>query len=157
MKIKKFGKTEDKVVDLVLPIADSLGYDLWDVCFEKEGSQWYLRIFIDKEGGVTINDAEKMTEPVNKILDEKDPIKQSYVLEVGSPGIGRRLQRNYQFESCVGEEIECAYIHAPKGSEKIIRGILEEFDEANESLKIDGQLYNINDFSKVNLYEEIEF
>lgn len=157
MKIKKFGKTEDAVLDLILPIADNLGYDLWDVCYEKEGATWYLRVFIDKEGGVSIDDAERMTEPVNKILDEKDPIKESYVLEVGSPGIGRRLQRNYQFEAVLGEEVECVRIHAEKGQEKVIIGTLEAFDEERAEIKVNGENYSLDEFSKVSLYEEINF
>ena len=74
MKLKKFGGTEQKIYDLVKPITDELGYYLWDVCYVKEGAAWYLRIFIDCDEGITIGDCEKVTEPVNKLLDEKDPI-----------------------------------------------------------------------------------
>lgn len=77
------------VTDLVRPITDELGLDLWDVRFEKEGSTWYLRIFLDKEEGVNIDDCENVSRRLSPILDETDPIVQSYTLEVSSPGIGR--------------------------------------------------------------------
>ena len=91
MKLKKFGATEKKVYDLIKPITDELGYYLWDVSYVKEGAMWYLRVFIDRDEGITIDDCEKVTEPVNKILDEADPIAQSYMLEVGSAGLEREL------------------------------------------------------------------
>ena len=81
------------VTDLVRPITDELGLDLWDVRFEKEGSTWYLRIFLDKEEGVNIDDCENVSRRLSPILDETDPIVQSYTLEVSSPGIGRDLRR----------------------------------------------------------------
>lgn len=155
MKIKNFGKTEDRIVDLVLPIADELGYDLWDVCFEKEGSVRYLRIYIDKEDGITIDDAEKMTRPVNEILDREDPIKESYILEVGSPGIERKLWRGYQFEASLGMEVVLSKVHVPKGEEKEVRGILEAFD--SESVTIGKERYPLDNVSYVKVYEELDF
>ena len=70
MKLKAFGATEQRIYNAVKPIADEFGFQIWDVRFEKEGACWYLRIFIDQESGITIEDCEKMTEPVNKLLDE---------------------------------------------------------------------------------------
>lgn len=157
MKVKDFGSTEGKVVDLVLPIADKLGYDLWDVCFEKEGATWYLRIFIDKQDGVTIEDAEKMTEPVNEILDKEDPISQSYILEVGSPGLERKLHRSYQFEGCIGMKVILSRVHASAGEEKETTGILEAFDEDNSTVTIDGKVIELEKVAYVKLYEEWEF
>ena len=84
MKLKAFGATEQRIYNAVKPIADEFGFQIWDVRFEKEGAYWYLRIFIDQESGITIEDCEKMTEPVNKLLDEQDPISQNYILEVCS-------------------------------------------------------------------------
>ena len=80
MKLKAFGATEQRIYNAVKPIADEFGFQIWDVRFEKEGACWYLRIFIDQESGITIEDCEKMTEPVNKLLDEQDPISQNYIL-----------------------------------------------------------------------------
>ena len=84
MKIKKFGTTEQLVHSLAEPIAHEKGLRIWDVRFEKEGASWYLRVFIDKDSGVTIDDCEALSRPLNDLLDEKDPIKQGYFLEVGS-------------------------------------------------------------------------
>ena len=81
------------VAELVQPIVDQLGLQLWDVRFEKEGSVWYLRVFLDKEEGINIDDCENVSRQLSPILDEVDPIPQSYTLEVSSPGIGRDLRR----------------------------------------------------------------
>ena len=91
MEVKK--TTVEKVRELAQPIADELGFFLWDVRFEKEGATWYLRVLIDKDGGTDMDDCEAFTRPMNKALDEADPISQSYVLECGSPGLGRELRR----------------------------------------------------------------
>lgn len=103
MKIKKFGTTEQLVYDLAKPIADECGSQIWDVRFEKEGASWYLRVFIDREEGVTIDDCEAVSRPLSDILDEKDPISQGYFLEVGSAGLERELLRESHFEASVGE------------------------------------------------------
>ena len=84
---------------------DELGLDIWDVRFVKEGSQWYLRVFIDKDGGVSVDDCVNLTRAVTKPLDEADPIKQSYMLEVSSPGIERELVKDEHFEKFVGSSI----------------------------------------------------
>ena len=96
MKLKAFGATEQRIYNAVKPIADEFGFQIWDVRFEKEGACWYLRIFIDQESGITIEDCEKMTEPVNKLLDEQDPISQNYILEVGSAGLEREFNRTWK-------------------------------------------------------------
>ena len=77
MEVKK--TTVEKVRELAQPIADELGFFLWDVRFEKEGATWYLRVLIDKDGGIDMDDCEAFTRPMNKVLDEADPIAQSYV------------------------------------------------------------------------------
>ena len=105
MKMKKFGGTERVVYDLVKPIADEFGYTIWDVCFEKEGAYWYLRVFIDHPDGITIEDCEKMTRPVNAAVDAADPISQAYVLEVGSAGLERELNQPWHFEESLGMEV----------------------------------------------------
>ena len=94
--------TVDIVTELAQPLADELGLFLWDVRFEKEGATWYLKVLIDKDGGVTMEDCENFTRPFNKILDEADPISQSYVFECGSPGLGRELRKPIHFEVCIG-------------------------------------------------------
>ncbi|MBR5371501.1 MAG: ribosome maturation factor RimP, partial [Oscillospiraceae bacterium] len=103
MKLKKFGGTESRIYGLVQPIAEEQGLIVWDVRFEKEGALWYLRVFLDHaERAVNITDCENVTRPLNKLLDELDPIPQSYTLEVGSAGLERELIRETHFDACEG-------------------------------------------------------
>ncbi|MGN0623501.1 MAG: ribosome maturation factor RimP [Oscillospiraceae bacterium] len=120
--------TVEKVRELALPLCDELGLFLWDVRFEKEGASWYLRVFIDKDGGVDMDDCEAFTRPFNKILDDTDPISQSYVLEVGSPGLGRDLKRPEHFLACIGDEIRVRTIR-PMDGERDFIGILMSFEK----------------------------
>ena len=99
----KGGNIAAFVKSIVEPIAKEMGLEIWDIRFLKEGSQWYLRIFIDKEGGVSIDDCVDLTHAINKPLDEADPIEQAYCLEVSSPGIERELTRPEHFEKFIGE------------------------------------------------------
>lgn len=99
------GNTVSRVYEIVAPYAKELGLDIWDIRFVKEGTDWYLRIFIDKEGGVSIDDCVDLTHAVTKPLDEADPISQSYTLEVSSPGVERELVTDRHFEQSVGEKV----------------------------------------------------
>lgn len=99
------GNTVSKVTQIVAPFAEELGLDIWDVRFVKEGTDWYLRIFIDKEGGVSIDDCVDLTHAITKPLDEADPISQSYLLEVSSPGVERELITDAHFEKFVGSNV----------------------------------------------------
>ena len=110
MATSKKPNTVDTVTALAQPVVAEMGLQLWDVRFEKEGASWYLRLFIDKEGGVTIDDCENLSRRMDKILDEADPISQSYYFEVSSPGIGRDLVRPWHFERYLGEQIEVKLI-----------------------------------------------
>ncbi len=124
---KKGGSTVNTVWQLAQPIAESLGLELWDVRFEKEGADWFLRIFIDKDGGVSIDDCVEMSHAVDKPLDEADPIEQSYCLEVSSPGVERDLKRDEHFEKCLGEKIMVKLIR-PVDGQREFKGILESYD-----------------------------
>ena len=115
MKMKKFGPTEQIVFDLAKPIADECGSQIWDVRFEKEGASCYLRVFIDREEGVTIDDCEAVSRPLSDILDEKDPISQGYFLEVGSAGLERELIRESHFEASLGEFVTVKLFKAIDG------------------------------------------
>ena len=105
MAKSKGGVTVSKVWELCEPIVTSLGLSLWDVCYVKEGAQWYLRIFIDKPDGVSIDDCEKVSRAINDPLDELDPIENAYCLEVCSPGIERELVRDEHFEQFLGADV----------------------------------------------------
>ena len=87
------GNTVSRVTEIITPYAHQLGLEIWDVRFAKEGTDWYLRIFIDKDGGISIDDCVDLTHAITKPLDEADPISQSYTLEVSSPGVMVRLIR----------------------------------------------------------------
>ncbi len=128
MKIKKFGATEQKVFDLVKEEAENQGLIIWDVRYEKEGAGWYLRIFIDKDGGVSITDCENLTRPVNKLLDEADPIPQSYILEVGSAGLERELVRESHFKASIDMPVRVRAIRDFNGEKEIV-GILGDFNK----------------------------
>lgn len=98
--------TVELVTELVSPIVDSLGLILWDVRFEKEGSAWFLRVFIDKEEkAVSTEDCEAVSRPLSDKLDACDPIEQSYYLEVSSPGLDRQLRKPEHFEKCEGMDV----------------------------------------------------
>ena len=105
MATSKKPNTVDTVTALAQPVVAEMGLQLWDVRFEKEGASWYLRLFIDKEGGVTIDDCENLSRRMDKILDEADPISQSYYFEVSSPGIDRPLRTPEHFARFAGETV----------------------------------------------------
>lgn len=129
----KKGNIVGMVTDLALPIVKENGLDLWDVKFEKEGASWYLRIFVDKEGGVTIEDCEAVSRAVNDPIDELDPIEQSYFLEVCSPGINRRLDKKEHFLKFIGSEIDIKLYKAVDGR-KDFRGKLISADDEGVSI-----------------------
>lgn len=134
---------ETKVENLLKENIENLGYDLYDVLYEKEGKDYYLRIIIDKPNGIDINDCEKVNNEINPILDEADLIKDQYFLEVSSPGIERTLRKEKHYISQIGNEI-LIKLFKPINKQKEIIGVLEEFDgkvvtiQTNEStIKID--------------------
>ena len=130
MKLKKFGSTEQKIYDLIAPIVNELGYLVWDVRYEKEGASWYLRIFIDSETEtVSINDCEKVTTPVSDLLDEKDPIAQSYILEVSSPGLEADLIRESHFDACLGCEVRARGFRDFENGSREIVGTLTDWNK----------------------------
>ena len=143
--------TVEKAYDLAKPLAESLGVSLWDVVFEKEGASWYLRIFIDKDDGINIDDCEAFSRPFNKILDEKDFIDQSYIFEVGSPGMGRELKRPEHFNKYIGSPVRARLIRAADGL-KEITGVLKEYNK--ESILVDEKEIKLSDVAFVKLYDD---
>ena len=121
---KKRGSTTDVVRALAAPLAAALGLTLWDVSFTKEGADWYLRIFIDKPGGVSIDDCVDMTHAVNPVLDSEDPIPQEYTLEVSSPGINRKLTRPEHFEAFLEAPVHVKLIRPLENGVRELEGIL---------------------------------
>lgn len=128
MAKKKGGNTVNTVWQLAEPIVKELGLQLWDVRFVKEGTDWFLRIFIDKEGGVGIDDCEKVSRAVDKPLDELNPIDTAYCLEVCSPGIERELIRDEHFEAFIGADIKVKMIRPLEGIGKEFGGVLDGYE-----------------------------
>ncbi len=123
-------KIEKNVEELVKPIIENLGYELYDVIYEKEAKDYYLRILIDKKEGINLEDCEKVNNAITEILDEKDYIKDQYFLEVSSPGIERVLRKDWQMQENIGKEVEVK-LFKPFNGQKIITGILKGFDDEN--------------------------
>lgn len=123
------GQRVEKIAErLVEPIIDSLQCELVDIEYKKEGSQWYLRIYIDKTDGVTIDDCQAVSEQVSKLLDEKDPIPHSYILEVSSPGLDRVLKKDSDFKRFKGSLIDVSLYKSIEGRKKY-RGVLIDFTD----------------------------
>ena len=119
--------TEAVVRRLIAPIAEGHGVVLWDVRFVKEGSEHYLRVTLDKEGGVGIADCEAFSRAIDPLLDEADPIKVSYFLEVSSPGLGRPLTRDEHFAAVMGQEVRLRTIRPVEGEREFV-GTLAAYD-----------------------------
>lgn len=120
------GSTTEAVRAIVQPYAEQLGLRIWDVTFTKEGTSWYLRIYIDKDGGVNIDDCAAMSRAVDEPLDEADPIDQAYFLEVCSPGIERELRREEHFAAYIGQKVKVRLIRAVDGVREF-SGVLKDF------------------------------
>lgn len=132
------GKVEEQALALVKPIVEEAGYKLWDVCFEKEGAMWYLRILFDREGGVDSDECEKLTEPINKLVDGQDFIKYVDILEVGSPGLTKKLRKPEHFEQSLGTNIRVT-VRNEKGKEEAVYGVLTAYDREKDEIMLDGE------------------
>lgn len=149
----KGGNTVNTVWQLAEPLAKELGLEIWDVRFEKEGADWFLRIFIDKEGGVSIDDCVDMSHAIDKPLDEADPIEQSYCLEVCSPGVERELKRDEHFLKFIGEPVMVKLIR-PLENKREYNGILESYENGSFELRLEdgtGLMINKKETSYVKL------
>lgn len=122
------GSVVAAVKKIAEPLAQELGYFLWDVEYVKEGADMYLRITIDGEDGITIDDCEKMHRAIDPLLDEADPIEDAYHLEISSPGIERELKNDMQISACEGWQVEVR-LYAPVDGAKSFLGELREIDE----------------------------
>lgn len=123
-------KISDKVEALARPVVEEEGCKLWSVEYIKEAGTWYLRIFIDKDGGVGIADCEAISRRLDPILDEADPIPERYVFEVGSAGAERELKRTSDFEQFIGSDVEVK-LYQPYEGRKTLVGTLEEYNDGN--------------------------
>lgn len=127
--------TVARVEEIIAPFAQELGLELWDVQFKKEGTEWYLRVFIDKDGGVDINDCVDMTHAITKPLDEADPISQSYMLEVSSPGVERELTKDEHFTKYIGSPVMVRSIRAIDGVRDFL-GVMTAYENKQLTVKL---------------------
>jgi len=145
-------KISETVINIARPIAEGLGLVLVDVEFVREGKDWYLRVYIDKDGGVTLDDCEAVSRPLSDKLDKLDPIPQAYLLEVSSPGVERPFKTSRDFEKAIGENVRVKLYKAINGR-KTIDGILEKYDGETVTILTDEdvrEIYQLKDISKIN-------
>lgn len=141
---------------LMEPIAEELGLDIWDVLYAKEGSEWYLRFLLDKDGGININDCEKASRAISTALDEADPIKGKYIMEVSSPGIERLLTKDSHFQEYIGSEVLVRFIRPVDGQREFV-GLLtsKEGNTVKMELEDDIELaFEMKEAAFVRLYVE---
>ena len=117
-------KVAQKVYELALPVAERQGVEVWDVEYVKEAGQWFLRVYIDKHGGIGIDDCEGMSRALDPILDEADPIPGSYTFEVSSAGAERQLKRPSDFERFLGEKVEVKLYRGVDGHKEFVGELL---------------------------------
>lgn len=127
---------EARTRELITPILDRMNFELVDVEYVKEGAEWYLRAYIDKEGGITVNDCEAVSREMNEILDREDYVEGSYIFEVSSPGLDRPLRSERDFARSVGKAVEIR-TYRPIGGSKEFSGILSSYD--GDSVTIRGE------------------
>ena len=119
---------ESRTEAMLVPIVEAKGFELVDVEWVKEGANWYLRAYIDKPGGIAVDDCEVISRALSDKLDEEDYIEDSYILEVSSPGLGRPLKKDKDFQRSIGKEIEVRTFRAID-KQKEFTGILKEFNK----------------------------
>lgn len=130
-------KITEQVWQFAEPLVKENGCSLWDVEYVREGGEWFLRLYIDKEGGVDIDDCEKVSRAVDPVLDEKDPIPESYRFEVCSAGLERQLKRPSDFERFMGEPI-LLKTYQPKNGTKEFPGVLAGYDNGTVTVDMNG-------------------
>ena len=127
---------EQKTEEILLPIVEKNGFELWDVEYVKEGGNWYLRAYIDKPGGINVDDCEVVSRELSDILDEKDYIDEAYILEVSSPGLGRPLKKEKDFERSLGGEVEIR-TYRMIDRQKEFTGILKSYDKETVTIEME--------------------
>jgi len=154
--LAKGKKATEVVEEIVKPVCEQMGLILWDVRFEKEGPDWFLRIFIDKEGGIFIEDCENLSRTVDPMIDEADPISQAYWLEVSSAGLGRKMTKDFHFEAKKGEEALAKMIRPTEDGLREIRGTIVGCTNGVVTLNCEGteRQINLKDTSFVKLTDD---
>lgn len=131
----------NQIYEMVKPIADELNYEIYHIEYVKENGEYYLRIYIEKDGGITLSDCEALSRRVSDLMDEQDPIKDAYFLEVSSPGLNRTIFTDEHYKRFVGREVMIRFTKSIDGK-KNVKGILKEVNEDDIVVESDG-LVNI--------------
>ena len=131
-------KVTEMAAQLAQPFVEAAGCSLWDVEYVKEAGEWYLRFYIDKDGGVSINDCEAVSRPLSDALDEADPIEGSYVLEVSSAGADRPLKKPAHFQRFLGAEVDVR-LYRPLDGRKEYTGVLKGYDGGDVTIETAGE------------------
>ena len=131
-------KVTDVVAQLAAPVVEQAGCSLWDVEYVKEAGEWFLRVYIDKEGGVSIDDCEAVSRPLSDLLDEADPIEGSYTFEVSSAGADRVLRKPEHFSQEQGQEVEVK-LYRPRDGRKDFVGMLQSWRDGDVTLDVGGE------------------
>ena len=129
---------EQKTEEILTPIVDEYGFELVDVEYVKEGGTWYLRAYVDKPGGISINDCEAVSRRLSDVLDEKDFIDDSYIMEISSPGLGRPLKKEKDFKRSLGEEVEVR-TYRMIDKKKEFTGILKDYDADTVTIQLEDE------------------
>ena len=143
-------KVTDVVAQLAPPIVEQAGCTLWDVEYVKEAGEWFLRVYIDKEGGVDINDCEAVSRPLSDLLDEADPIQGSYTFEVSSAGLDRPLKKPEHFAACAGQQVDVRF-YRPVDGRKEYTGALVGCD-GDGNVTVDDKTFEKKDVAQVRLH-----
>ena len=144
---------ESKTEELLEPIVSEAGFELVDVEYVKEAGTWYLRAYIDKPGGITVDDCEAVSRRFSDILDEKDYIEDSYIFEVSSPGLGRPLKKEKDFQRSLGEDVEIR-TYRPIDGQKEFEGALKAFDKNTVTIAYEEdeqQIFNRSEIALIRL------
>ena len=144
---------ESKTEELLEPIVSEAGFELVDVEYVKEAGTWYLRAYIDKPGGITVDDCEAVSRRFSDILDEKDYIEDSYIFEVSSPGLGRPLKKEKDFQRSLGEDVEIR-TYRPIEGQKEFEGVLKAFDKNTVTIAYEDeteQVFQRNEIALIRL------
>ena len=144
-------KVTDTVAALARPIVEEKGCSLWDVEYVKEAGEWFLRLYIDKPGGVGIDDCEAVSRPVSDLLDERDPIPGSYTFEVSSAGLERALRRPEHFAACMGQKVDVK-LYRPLEGKREFTGLLENYQDG--AVTVDGRTFEKKDVAQVRLHAD---
>lgn len=143
-------KVTDVVAQLAQPIVEQAGCTLWDVEYVKEAGEWFLRVYIDKEGGVDINDCEAVSRPLSDLLDEADPIQGSYTFEVSSAGLDRPLKKPEHFAACAGQQVDVRFYRPVDGCKEYTGALVGCDGDGN--VTVDDKTFEKKDVAQVRLH-----